>query len=69
MMKTKIAMILASACAAAGVWAADVYLTANDSNTVPRSYNNAGNWDSGAKPCAGNDYYVLNGYQIRLSSG
>ena len=69
MMQTKIAMILASACAAAGVWAADVYLTANDSSTVPRSYNNAGNWDSGAKPCAGNDYYVLNGYQIRLSSG
>ena len=69
MMKTKIAMILASACAATGAGAADVYLAASDSSTVPRSYNNAGNWDNGAAPSAGNDYYVLNGYVLRFNGG
>ena len=65
----KIAMFLAAACAAMGAHAADVYLAASDSGSVPRSYNNAGNWDNGAAPCAGNDYYVLNGRQIRLNGG
>ena len=69
MMKTKIAMILASACAATGVWATDVYLAASDSSSVPRSYDNAGNWDNHAAPSAGNDYYVLNGRQLRLNGG
>lgn len=59
------ATIVAGALTAASAgFAADVALTANDTNSA-WSWNQAGNWSDGLAPSAGNTYIVPNGLTLR----